>query len=581
MRSDKSSRRSKERLNAESAPPQPSLAGRLRPILERHSLLFAIALVAIASFRIAGTYWVYSHTADEPAHIACGMEWLDRGTYRYETQHPPLARIFTALGPYLLGRRSQGEAPDLSFPNGTDEDFAPRFRRMMVSGFGVLYQGRRYDETLAAARAGILPFFWLACAVVYFWAKRDFGAPTGVLALFLFTLLPPVLAHAGLATTDMALTATLGAAFLSARIWLERPTAKTGVVFGFCGALAILSKFSSLVFFPAIAGASLLLFLGSGAFPASRIGPAIRDRLPSFAIAAAVVCLTAWAAYRFSFGPAHFAHLRVPAPEFFLGLFEVETHNARGHVAYLLGELSQNGFWYYYLVVLAVKTPFGFLVLAIAGIVLALRSGSHRLLARIPIAFTAGILLVGAFSRINIGVRHILPVYLALSILAAIALWRALDQPAGRQWIPATAIVLTAWMSVASAASHPDYLPYFNELAGSHPENILVDSDLDWGQDGKRLQKRLAAAGATSLAFLPIAPGFLHEEQGFPPVRPGDPAGPYPGWNAVSITIWKTLWKISSAARNGVSWPDVVPPQERVGKGILLYYFPPSATAPR
>ena len=32
---------------------------------------------------IIGTYPEFSHTADEPAHIAAGMELLDRGTFTY------------------------------------------------------------------------------------------------------------------------------------------------------------------------------------------------------------------------------------------------------------------------------------------------------------------------------------------------------------------------------------------------------------------------------------------------------------------------------------------------------------------
>src|SRR5881275_688786 len=71
----------------------------------RHSAALAIGLVALATLRIVTTYTVFNHTIDEPAHIACGMEWLDRGTYTVETQHPPLARVLAALGPFLAGRR--------------------------------------------------------------------------------------------------------------------------------------------------------------------------------------------------------------------------------------------------------------------------------------------------------------------------------------------------------------------------------------------------------------------------------------------------------------------------------------------
>ena len=73
----------------------------LASFLERRAFAAAIAFVLIASLRIALTYTVFNHTSDEPNHIACGMEWLQYGTYTFETQHPPLARVAAALGPYL------------------------------------------------------------------------------------------------------------------------------------------------------------------------------------------------------------------------------------------------------------------------------------------------------------------------------------------------------------------------------------------------------------------------------------------------------------------------------------------------
>src|SRR5271170_7872208 len=87
------------------APPKASL--NFLPFLERHSLYIVIALLLLGTIRIVSTYSVFSYTFDEPAHLACGMEWLDKGVYTWEPQHPPLARVAAALGPYLMGVRSQ------------------------------------------------------------------------------------------------------------------------------------------------------------------------------------------------------------------------------------------------------------------------------------------------------------------------------------------------------------------------------------------------------------------------------------------------------------------------------------------
>src|SRR5580704_2732980 len=77
----------------------------LRRWLTHHPALLALLLVLIASLRIVSTYRVLSHTTDEPAHLAAGIEWIENGTYTYEDQHPPLARVVGALGAHLSGSR--------------------------------------------------------------------------------------------------------------------------------------------------------------------------------------------------------------------------------------------------------------------------------------------------------------------------------------------------------------------------------------------------------------------------------------------------------------------------------------------
>jgi 4-amino-4-deoxy-L-arabinose transferase-like glycosyltransferase len=431
---------------------------------------------------------------------------------------------------------------------------------------------------LAASRAGILPFFWLACAVVYWWAKRDFGGRTAVLALFLFTMLPPVLAHAGQATTDMALTAGMGAVFLAGRRWLESPAPGNAALFGAAGALAILSKFSSLVFFPAVTVAILAWHF---AWLRPRLGEyagTARRLLPSLGMAAAVCVVLVWAGYRFSFGKLPFGEARLPAPEFFAGIRQVFEHNQQGHPSYLLGRLSATGFWNFYLVGLAVKTPIAFLILTGAGVAAAWRQWRKQFAAAIPIAFAAGVLAIGIASRINIGIRHILPIYMAFAILAALGLEDLLERqlPKG---LGIAAGVLVLWLAFSSGRAHPDYLPYFNEFAGEHPEAILVDSDLDWGQDMKRLQRRLALGGAKVLTFTQTISGFLQEEQGFPLIRPSNPRTPLAGWNAVGLTCWKAF-RLNEKNPNEPVWPDMMPPQEIVGKSVYLWYFPPSTGLP-
>ncbi len=109
---------------------------------ERPGLL-ALALILLASIRIVSTYRVLSHTTDEPAHLAAGIEWIQNGTYTYEDQHPPLARVTGALGLYLTGSRWT------------------RNKDMYTEGFLLLGQGKRYSRALFYSRLFMLPFFWV------------------------------------------------------------------------------------------------------------------------------------------------------------------------------------------------------------------------------------------------------------------------------------------------------------------------------------------------------------------------------------------------------------------------------------
>jgi hypothetical protein len=541
-------------VEAERAPAPPALE-----FLGRHARIIAFAAVLLATARIVATYQVFNHTFDEPAHIATGMEWLDKKSYTWEPQHPPLARVAAALGPYLLGRHTHQLPPKvITDPKDNLEH----------EGIAILYEGHQYDRTLAAARAGILPFLWVACAVVYIWARRYFGPPIGALAVWIFSFLPPVLAHAGLATTDMALAAFTGAAFLTGMLWLERPDAPRSLLFGAATGLAVLSKFSSLVFLPAAVALAAVAYFAIERPGAARVAVELKRRAPMLLLAIVAGCAVIWAGYRFSFGG-------VPAPQLFQGIADVMEHNRNGHATYLLGERSMTGWWYFFPVVLAVKTPLAFLLLlGLWGGLAARRSAFPRVW--IPLAFSAAILLVGMAGHIDIGVRHVLPIYIGLSIVAACAAADLLEQRRSRKWIAPAIAVLAIWYGASSLVSHPDYLPYFNELAGSEPEKIVVDSDLDWGQDAKRLAKRLREVGAREVTWVTLLTADFEREHGFPPMAAKlDVLHPSPGWNAIGLTYWKERrLGLGDAYPDVVLWPDRVPPLEKVGKSIYLWHFP-------
>ena len=564
----KKSRRRTEVPSAPLAPtPTPSPGWwqtQAAPFLAARAFLLAISLIAVGAFRIVAAYPETGITFDEPGHMACGLQFLAEHVYRYESQHPPLARVMTALGPYLDGARPMGVA---------DQN---------QEGVAVMYRDSHVLRTLILMRLGVLPFFFLGCLVVYFWSARFFGKPVAVMATGLFTLLPPVLAHAGLATTDMALASCLGLAFLALLRWAEHPALPQSLGLGFATALMVLSKFTALAFFPAAVLLALLAYLATRKPGLGEVMALAKARALPFALAVATGAVLIWAGYLFSFGKVPGWNVSLPAPEVFDGVRVALRHNDRGHLAYLLGNISQDGWWYYFPVVLAVKTPLAFLLLLAGGIGIGWKQ-RHNTAYWLPLALSLGILIPAMMGHVNIGVRHILPVYMGFSITAALALVQLFAAAQSRIWTGIVAGVLLVWLVFSGARSHPDYVAYFNEFGGSHPENILVDSDLDWGQDTVWLARWLKARSITDVSFVTmnLTASRLAAWPGLPAVRPILATSPAEGWTAVSPTILIfNEYGLDHKYPNLKPWFEYIHPVDRVGS-LFLYYIKPGTLPPR
>jgi hypothetical protein len=532
----------------------------------------AVLLVAFAVARIVATYRVFNQTFDEPAHIASGIEWLDEGQYRYEHQHPPLARIAAALGPYLAGIRSFG------------------LKSVWEEGNGMLYTGGHYFRTLALARMGILPFFVIACALVWSWSRRLFGAGVALASTLLFTMLPPILAHSGLATTDMACSTFVFASAYAFSRWLERPAWRQSLFLGATIALAALSKFSSLAFVPASMLAVLILYWSIERPPLAAFRREALGRTVSLIFAAAVVFMAIWGGYRFSVGRVtaenrpyetidrFLPESSLPAYEFLDGIGEVEYHNTRGHPSWLLGEYRTDGWWYFFPVVVAVKTPIAFLLLCGIGFFRLVRQSVAKIRWQewVPGACALAILLVCMQSRIDLGVRHILPIYPLLAMVAGLGLAGLLRTGAASKAAAAWGLALALWLVVSSVRAHPDYLAYFNESAGGKPEWVLAESDLDWGQDLQRLSDKLKELGVqeVSLGYFGTADLTRH---GLPATKPLPAYQRATGWVAVSLHVMTIeAAEFEKAQRTRTSplfWLHEEKPVARVGKSIDLYYI--------
>lgn len=486
----------------------------------------SLVLIAIALFRIAATFTVLSDTSDEAVHLTAGLELLGRGTYSVQRENPPLPRLILAAPLHFAGVRFQ---PDVD----------------VLSQMKQLFHSKdRYKTNLFLGRAGNLFFFLIAAVATTLGARRELGSAGAAIATFLFTAQPVVLGYSGIANHDAAALAGVAVCLLLFARWMECPTAVRSIVFGLAFGVSIACKFSCLVYVPLACAAFYLAQVTRD----EKTRRAWRRALLALPLAAAAAFLTLWASYGFDL------------TNFVAGIAGLRAIDRGGFTSYLFGEVSETGWWWYFPVAVAVKTTLASLLLVLAGVLLVRRRAFHA-----PLLAAMAVLIAAAPSTLDLGVRYVLPLYAPLTIAMAVAAMELLGS--ARRSLRIAAILLLLWHGGASLLAHPDYFPYFNELAGRDPSRVLVDSNLDWGQDVLRLRDelrrrnvsfiRVSLAGATDLDRL-----------GFPPHGNADLWTLQHGWVAVSDHAYRIH-------RSGGGWMWLHRrPYERIGTSIRLYNIP-------
>jgi hypothetical protein len=522
------------------------------------SVLFAavvVLLLAAIPIQAVSSLVHKSATFDEASHLSSTYEYLVTGVFRQHLDHPPLADQIAAF-PLLF----------LKLPLPTDEASQKSLIRF---GNRFVYRNvRDADTILLWGRLPVVLLTVLLGWVVFSWGRELGHLGAGLLALFLCVFDPNILAHGRLATNDLAVTCFSFIAvycfwkLLSSPGWINVLWA--GLAFGTAQA----SKFSAVLLAPILMLLAALWLLSGREvrapfpLPGSRLLARSPGLLRAYALVAVLLTLfligfvLVWADYRFEVGtvlaegrqlswlderldgsrwePAVgylFRELPVPAPKYFYGLAVKYTHTSGGRPAFLMGDLSSEGWWYYFLVAFLIKTPIPLLILLTVAMILTVvqrvgiapavsviqpldRRITNPVRARtqstsfwereafliVPVLTWFG---VNSSSGFNLGYRHILPVLPFLFVFAGQVIqtsevfrdFVSLERIRWRTVIVGLGSILCVWQLVGTLRVHPHYLAYFNELV-SGPENgykYLVDSNLDWGQDLKGLGAYLKA----------------------------------------------------------------------------------------
>jgi hypothetical protein len=539
-----------------------------RPRRSRVGLSANAAAILALSLLLLGTGIVItaaatrtSTTFDEIVMIAGGARGYATGDWSLAPEHPPLVQ-------YLYGILVHAAGPDLPDETGvTAED-----RRFM--SYRYEYSRRFFwtegNDSLRMAFLGRLPAVLCALGLillVFLYGRSIGGNAVGLTAAAITATLPDVLAHGGIAYNDLPLALAFTAAVWAGHAAIRSPTAARGALAGLLVALALGVKNSAVALAPVA-----LVLLAVEAVSRRRDADWRRAVAPMIGACLAAIYLGLVAIYR---GDVALTEYRYALGFAFGHVTEL------GSPAFLLGQTSHDGWWYFFPVALLFKTSAGLhVLLALALIYLGARAvrqpGSilrSPLLAPAVAALAFAALLLAA--NLNIGFRHALPLMPLLALLTAagcVGMWRSARRPV--RAVMAGALI---WPAVHVGMHYPFFISYMSEY-GPGTENaheVLVDSSLDWGHGLLELRRFMMDNDIPSVQLsyfgsaLPEGYGIVYEPMpSFFPLAGQPPLTEPPRWIAISATnLAGAYFRGDPFAMFREFQPDHV-----IARSIYLYY---------
>ncbi|HEV2762138.1 MAG TPA: glycosyltransferase family 39 protein, partial [Pyrinomonadaceae bacterium] len=468
-------------------------------LVARRAEVFAALLLVSMGANLLSVLPRKSLTNDELYHIPAGYYHLVGGMFELNNEHPPLAKMWAAL-PLLFVQPDEPPPPKDQTENNMNltwgylqRFFADNQERLPA----VIFWPRVFAVLLTLALG----------ALTFIYARRFFGARAGVLAVALYSLEPTLLAHGRIVHTDVPAAFVYLLFFLVLHNYLRARTTKRALLVGLATGAAFCTKFSMVVLPALVAALAVAGFALAPRLKMRRARVALH-----FAVVFVTVLLVVNAAYYFQRPPVREADVgwvRLQSPEsadallktfrvgakvlptyFMFGFYNVALHNRDGHPSSLLGEYRTEGWWYYFPVAFALKTTLPFLLLTVAALAWALwRLGARRDLRYLAVlAPLAVYLALSMSSRINIGIRHLLPAFPFLFVAGGALLDRLLEVKRARLAALALVALTFGWTALEAWRAYPDYVPYMNQLASTHPRWwYLSDSNVEWGDDVQAL----------------------------------------------------------------------------------------------